>query len=315
MGLQVEIWSETIQEKLLQDNAFLQHVSDVSSDNIINGKIVHLPQAGAPSKVVKNRATLPATVQQRKDTEVLYLIDEYTTDPVHISNADTKELSYDKRRSILDQDVAGLSEEVAEGMLTNFVVSPVGDNKTLPKSSILLTDSKTIVDVTVPGATGKRKAFSLVDLQKMRTHFVKQKAWTEGKMFALLTADAIAQMFPADSAITATYMQATSEDERRAGIIYKVQGWQIMERSSVYVLGEDKTFKAFGAVADANDSDGCLFWNELMLEKAIGTTEAFEDIGNPVYYGDIYSFLVRCGGRARRKDYEGVAVLQQALSV
>jgi len=200
-------------------------------------------------------------------------------------------------------------------MLTNFVVSPVGDNKTLPKSSILLTDSKTIVDVTVPGATGKRKAFSLVDLQKMRTHFVKQKAWTEGKMFALLTADAIAQMFPADSAITATYMQATSEDERRAGIIYKVQGWQIMERSSVYVLGEDKTFKAFGAVADANDSDGCLFWNELMLEKAIGTTEAFEDIGNPVYYGDIYSFLVRCGGRARRKDYEGVAVLQQALSV
>jgi len=39
MGLQVEIWSETIQEKLLQDNAFLQHVSDVSSDNIINVEV------------------------------------------------------------------------------------------------------------------------------------------------------------------------------------------------------------------------------------------------------------------------------------
>ncbi len=312
MALQVEIWSETIQEKLLEDNTFLQHVADVSTDNIVNGKIVHLAQAGSPSKVVKNRDTLPATVQQRKDTEVLYLIDEYTTDPVHIKNADTKELSYDKRRSVLDQDIAGLSEEVAEGMLTNFVVSPVGDNKELPKSNILLTESSILVDATVPGATGKRKAFALTDLQKMRTHFVRQKAWQENKMFALLTADAIAQMFPADSPITATYMQATTEAERRAGIIYKVQGWQIMERSSVYVIGEDKTFKAFGAVGEATDSDGCLFWNENMLEKAIGTTEAFEDLGNPIYYGDIYSFLVRCGGRARRKNYDGVGVLMQA---
>lgn len=315
MGLQIEVWQETIQEKLLEENAFLQHVSDVSTDNIINGKIVHLPQAGSPSKVVKNRTTLPAQVQERKDTEVLYQIDEYTTDPVRISNADTKELSYDKRRSILDQDVANLSEEVAEGMLTNFVVSPVGDNKELPKSSIILTDSQIIVDATLAGATGKRKAYQLKDLQTMKTFMMKQKAWTEGKMFALLTPDAVAQMFPADSPTTATYMQATSEAERRAGVIYKVQGWQILERSSVYILGEDKTFKGFGAVNEANDSEGCLFWNELMLEKAVGTTEAFENIGDPTYYGDIYSFLVRMGGRARRKGYEGVAVLQQALSV
>lgn len=315
MGLQVEIWDETIQEKLLQDNSFLNHVADVSSDNIINGKIVHLPQAGAPSKVVKNRSTLPATVQQRKDTEVLYMIDEYTTDPVHITNADTKELSYDKRRSILDQDVSGLSEEVAEGMLTNFVVSPIGDNKALPKSKIITTDSTIIVDATVAGATGKRKAYSLKDFQTMRTLFVKERAWQEGQMFALLTPDAIAQMFPAESPTTATYMQAASETERRAGIIYKVQGWSIMERSTVYILGEDKEFKAFGAVNDETDSEGCLFWNKNMLEKAIGTTEAFERIGDPTYYGDIYSFLVRCGGRARRKEYEGVGILMQAMSV
>ncbi|MHC5309130.1 hypothetical protein ACYSNM_03465 [Myroides sp. LJL116] len=315
MGLQVEVWAETIQEKLLEDNSFLNHVSDVSSDNIINGRIVHLPQAGAPSKVVKNRSSLPAQVQERKDSEVLYQIDEYTTDPVRISNADTKELSYEKRRSILDQDVANLSEEVAEGMLTNFVVSPVGDSKELPKSNIILTDSSIIVDATLSGATGKRKAYSLKDLQTMKTFMMKQKAWTEGKMFALLTPDAVAQMFPADSPTTATYMQATSEAERRAGVIYKVQGWQILERSSVYILGEDKTFKAFGSVNEANDSEGCLFWNSLTLEKAIGTTEAFENIGDPTYYGDIYSFLVRCGGRARRKGYEGVGVLMQAMSV
>ena len=40
--------------------------------------------------------------------------------------------------------------------------------------------------------------------------------------------------------------------------------------------------------------------------------QAFEDLGNPAYYGDIYSFLVRMGGRARRKNFEGVVVMKQA---
>ena len=51
-----------------------------------------------------------------------------------------------------------------------------------------------------------------------------------------------------------------------------------------------------------------------MLEKAIGRTQAFEDLGNPVYYGDIYSFLTRMGGRAKRKGFEGVFLLKQAAS-
>ncbi|MDH1881179.1 MULTISPECIES: hypothetical protein [unclassified Empedobacter] len=315
MGLQVEFWHDTIQEKLLQDNTFLQHIADVSSDNIINGTIVHIPQAGEPSKVVKNRTLLPAAVAERKDSEILYSIDEYTTDPVRIKNADTVELSYDKRRSILDQDIANLSEEVAEGMLTNMVVSPVGDNKELPSKNILLTEGE-LVDATLPGSTGKRHAHGLKDLQRMKALFKAQKAWTEGQMYALLTSEAIAQMFPVDSQVVATYMAATSETERRAGVIYKVQGWSIMERSSVYVMDStSKEFKAFGAVGEATDTEGNLFWNKNMVEKAIGTTQAFESIGDPTYYGDIYSFLVRTGGRARRKNYEGVAVLMQAAGV
>ncbi|MDM1061939.1 hypothetical protein HXZ62_05070 [Empedobacter falsenii] len=317
MGLQVEFWHDTIQEKLLQDNTFLQHIADVSSDNIINGTIVHLPQAGEPSKVVKNRTLLPATVAERKDSEILYKIDEYTTDPVRISNADTVELSYDKRRSILDQDIANLSEEVATGMLTNLVVSPVGDNKELPTKNILLTDGD-VIDVNNFDGSGtvKRKAYGLKDLQRMKALFKAQKAWTEGQMYCLLTSEAIAQMFPVDSQVVATYMAATSETERRAGVLYKVQGWQIMERSSVYTMNSGtKQFKAFGAVGEATDTEGNLFWNKNMTEKAIGTTQAFENIGDPTHYGDIYSFLVRCGGRARRKNYEGVAVLMQATGV
>ncbi|HCZ8394622.1 hypothetical protein [Elizabethkingia anophelis] len=311
MPLEREIWEGTVQEKLLEDNSWLQAVSDVDDSSIVNGRIVHIPQAGAPSKVEKNRQTLPAQVKQRKDAEVLYVIDEYTTDPIHISNADTKELSYDKRRSILDQDVENLSEEVAEGMLTNLVVSPIGDNRELPKDHILFTTGD-LVDASADGATGKRKAETLNDLQTMRVFFKRKKAWTENQMFCLLSAAAEARLFPANSMLTATYMAAVTEEERRSGVMYKVQGWKIYSRSSVYTLSPDKIFKAFGGIGEATDCEGSVFWNKTKVEKAFGTMETFDRERDPQYYGDIYSFLVRMGGRAKRADYAGVGVLMQA---
>lgn len=311
MPLEVEVWHKTIQGKIFQDNSFLNHISDVSEDNVINGTIVHIPQSGEPSKVVKNRTTLPAEVKMRKDSEVLYKIDEYTTDPVHIKNAETKELSYDNRMSVLNEDVQNLSQEVAEGMLTNMVVSPVGDNKELPKDNILLTTGANVA-ATAPGATGEVKAAVVGDLQRMRNFFKKTGGWSEGNMFALLTTEMETQLFPADSMLTATYMAQVTEAERRAGVIAKVQGWNLLSRSYVYTMKADKTFKAFGAVSAADDVEGSLFWNKNNAEKAIGTTEAFEDLKNPQYYGDIYSFLVRMGGRAKRKGYEGIGVLMQA---
>lgn len=313
MGLEVEIWNDSIQEKLLKDNTFLTAVADVSSENILNGTVVHLPQAGAPSKVVKNRTTFPAEVKRRLDGQVLYAIDEYTTDPVHISNRETVEYSYGKRKSVLDQDIANLSQEVAEGMLTNFIVSPVGDNPALPTANILETTGDAVL-ATAAGATGNRRASTLSDVQRVGTFLKRNLGWSEGNMYGLLPAEMEAQLFPANSALTATYMASVSEAERRAGVIYSVQGIKLFSRSSAYILGADKSFKAFGAVGSATDCEGALFWNKNMLEKAIGATQAFETIGDPTYYGDIYSFLVRMGGRARRKNYEGVVVLKQATT-
>lgn len=311
MALEVEIWERTIHEKLMKDNAFLTQVADVQEENIINGTLVHIPQAGDPSPVEKNRSVVPATPAKRVDGEILYKIDEYTTDPVYIPHAETVELSYDKRMSVLDQDVANLSEEVAEGMLYNFVHSPVGNNQTIPGTSILDSEGDNVAS-GLTGSTGNRKAYKLGDLQRLRNFFIKQNAWKEGEMNVLLTPDAAVQMFPVDSAITATYMASVTEQERRSGIMYKAQGFNIFVRSSAYALKDDKSLVAPGAVANPTDSEAIFAWNKQMLEKAKGDTKIFSNVGDPTYYGDIYSFLVRMGGRARRKNYEGVALLRQA---
>ncbi|MFD2961359.1 MULTISPECIES: hypothetical protein [Olivibacter] len=314
MAVQVEIWRSHIEESLFADNTFLNHISDVDQDNILNGKIVHIPQSGGGSKVVKNRTVKPAQVRTRTDDEVLYRIDEYTSDPVHISDAETKELSYDKRDSVIREELDALANETAEGVLENIISSPVGGSNSIPADNILLTEGEAVA-TGLAGATGNRKAYGLSDLQKMRNFMKKQNAWREGQMYALLTADAETQMFPANSMVTATYMAQVTEEERRNGVMYKCQGWKLLSRSSVYVLDENGNFKTYGSEILPTDDEGCLFWNKNMVEKALGQTVFFDDMGNPVWYGDIYSFLVRIGARAKRKNYEGVGVLRQVVSV
>ncbi|MGV4477457.1 hypothetical protein ACQ1QU_11070, partial [Ornithobacterium rhinotracheale] len=142
-------------------------------------------------------------------------------------------------------------------------------------------------------ATGDRKKWTLSDLQRMQNLLRSQKAWSEGNMYALLPANALLDLFPADSQLTATYMQSVTEQERREGVIYKVQGFNILVRSSVFVMAQNKDFKAFGAVVEATDSEAAIFWNKNMVEKAIGDLETFERVKDPQWYGDIYSFLVR----------------------
>lgn len=51
-----------------------------------------------------------------------------------------------------------------------------------------------------------------------------------------------------------------------------------------------------------------------MVEAAIGQIKMFDDVNNPLYYGDIYSALVRAGGRARWSDGKGIVPIVQADS-
>jgi hypothetical protein len=270
---------------------------------VLMGKVVHIPQSGNPSAVVKNRTDLPATVTKRADTDVTYALDEFTTDPRLIPNADTVELSYDKRDSVTGEDKKALSDVVAEEALYTWANG-------LPTASILTTKGAA-VEASAEAATGERGAASRTDLQKMRTLLMKQKKWKEGQMYALIPSSMLAQMFPANDVVTATYAQNLTEEERRNGVVYKANGWHVMERGTVLRYATNGTLKAQGAAGAATDNEGAFFWEKNSLERALGEIKMYQDEGNPLYYGDIYSFLVRFGGRRRRADNKGVAVLVQ----
>lgn len=307
MAVQVEIWEKDIEEAIFKDNAFLLKSKDVSA-NVLNGKVVHIPQSGGPGSIEKNRTTKPAVVRQRADTDVTYVIDEYTSTPLYIPNADTVELSYSKRDSAISEDKAALRQEVAEGMLDNWT-------KDLTAARVLRTIAAngTEVAATLDGATGNRYGMNLKDLQRARTFLAKEGRFFPSDMNALFPSSMLAETFPADSLITATAMQSVTEKERRNGIMYKQQGFDIMERSSCLIVGADGLIKPPGSVIEAGDSEAILLWWGQAVERAMGDIKFFEKLGDPQYYGDIYSFLARMGGRARRTENEGIVVLAHGV--
>lgn len=316
MAIQKQIWLNHIEEEIFKDNSFLKDAAN-ASDNVIGGRAVHIPQSGGSGNIVKNRTVLPAPIRSRTDNDVIYLIDEFTSDPVLIRNIEKNELSYEKRSSVLGEDQDKLKQEVAETMIYNWLNSPVFEAygaTTLPGSNVITTTGDN-GDATAPGATGQRKKARLNDLQRMRTKFSQENRWVDGQMHALLTPQDIADMFPAESPTTATYMQMVTEEERRNGIMYKAQGWKIKTRSTVTRVNDAGIILDPNAIGTEGDDEASLFWYKQAVEYAMGDIIFYDDMGNPVYYGDVYSFLVRAGGRARRSDYKGIALLKQAKTV
>lgn len=314
-AIQVEIWQNHVEQEIFKNNDFLR-ASHNADENVINSKVVHIPQSGGSGSVSKNRTFLPATVRKRTDTDVVYPLDEFTTDPVLIPHADTKELSYDKRQSVLSEDMDKLRQLIADWTLYGWTNTPATAGygaAAIPAGQIINTTGSARVGVA-PSATGNRLAYTRNDLQRMQTKFMQENRWFDGRMYALLSPTALAEMFPADNIVTATYMQNVTEEERRKGIIYKANGWNIMSRSSILVVKADGSVAAPGEAGVATDDEASAFWYQDAVEFAFGGVEAFERLKDPTFYGDIYSFLARTGSRARRSDFKGIALLKEAES-
>lgn len=302
MAIQKEIWQNLIIEKLYAANPHLNLCTN-ADQYVLAGKVVHIPQAGAAPAVQKNRGILPATVTKRTDTDVTYALDEYTSDPVHIPNADKCELSYDKSASVLADTNMALGETVAVSLIHRW----------LPKEpSRLIRTTGAVVAAHIEGATGNRKAITLSDLKRAQKQFNKDNVPTEGR-YIMLDADMYDQ-FTEQLSVTQERDFSRAIDEK-TGIVGKLYGFNFLQRSHVAAYDNETPLDP-DTEAKATDCAAALCWHVGSVERALGDVKFFEDEGNPTYYGDIYSGLVRLGGRIRRSDCKGVvAIVQQIAGV
>lgn len=297
MAIQKEIWMAAIVEGLFASNSFLSKA--FNADQYVNqGKIVHIPQAGAPSGVKKNREELPAGIKVRTDSDITFPLEEFTTDPVRIEHADTVELSYDKRESILRLDKLQLADEVARDFIYKWS----------PEASRCIETTGAEVAAYTDKATGKRKGVCKNDVLALMTKFNAEDIPETGR-YLLLDAQMYSQLL---QDLTATESQAfLASADAQNGVVGKLYSFNIMQRSRAALYTSAKAPKALGAEGAATDLAAGLAWHEQSVCRALGQVEAFENEGDPTYYGDIYSFLVRAGGRIMRKDMKGVAALVQ----
>lgn len=301
MAIQKEIWQDHIEGNLFKNNEFLLASTD-AGQYVLQGKVVHIPQAGAAATVVKNRSSIPATVVQRGDTDVTYTLDEYTTDPILIPNAESFELSYNKRESVLAEYEASLRQTVADNLLIDWC--PSGSTGTV----IRTTGSNTATHLG--GTTGTRKKFTVNDLKYAQLQLNKQNVPMEGR-YALISADMFQQL--TDDMSATQYRDFSAAYDVKDGVLGRLFGFNIIMRGGVATYNNDAAplVNPYGASANATDNDGVLCWQVGAVERALGQITFFERIGDPTFYGDVYSVSVRMGARIRRSDAKGIIAIVQ----
>jgi hypothetical protein len=293
MALQKEIWQSDIIGNLFKDNAFAQRAFN-ADQYVINGKVVHIPVAGAAAVIKKNITDFPQTAVHRTDSEITYAIDNYYALPRQIQKMEEYELSYDKRQSIVGEDEKQLIQTAMEGLLYRW--APAAANV------IETTGAPTGADLIDSTATGTRNvmtkdAFKAIAKKLANTNLT-------GRITALLTANHYHQLF--ESLSDAEKTNFNNVANLATGVIARYMNIEIIMRSSVLRYRKvggvwtvvDTQDDAFAAGVD--DSAASLFWVDSCVERAQGDVLVFEDNGNPLYYGDVFSASMRLGGRIRR---------------
>ncbi len=318
-----EIWTDYIVENLFKNNEFILRSID-ESQYVLNGAVVHVPQAGAPSGVKRNRTQLPATITRRSDIDVTYALDEFTTDPRFIPNADTVQLNYDKLNSCMTEDMTYMKQFVADCMLYNW------------RPTYYIKASKTKSANYLIHGTGVRTGLCVDDFATAKIIFDKWRIPKEDR-WVILSTDMYEQ-------ICADVRNSTNENlsaiyDHANGRLIKLEGFSIDTRATVLLASNSTLTKVSGSpyykftstdlnytpedyedivagdkAATTTSCEIGLFWHPNFVRRALGSTQMFNKDGDPLYYGDIYSFLQRAGGRKSRGDGKGVLGVIQVYS-
>lgn len=299
MAIQVEMWQPLIIEELYKSNEFLRYAHN-DDEYVIGGKIVHIPQSGGGSGAERNRSTLPATVVKRTDTDITYALDEYTTEPTLIPNADTVELSYNKRSSVVREETATMMELVGDDMLFLWADD-------VPAEQVIPTTGAGAA-ATAPGATGDRKIITEADIRKAMTLFNTQNV-PRANRYLVLPSNMLDQLM--SDVEVKKYTQQIMDLPQ--GVITRLYGFNILERSGVVIVADDDDAKLPGTAAAVTDDEAALAFHMDSVSKAVGDVTMYDNYGRAEYYGDIFSFLVRAKGRIRRGDTKGVALIRGVL--
>lgn len=295
---EVSIFHSYIVEKILQSTAFLTLSRDASS-KVLGGAVVYIPQAGTNASVIKNNASWPIVARRRVDADVTYALEAYSTEPTHIPWQELQAISYNKLDSVIGGDMNELVQAVANDMLIKWA----------PTVQAKIVETTGAAVSPVGSQTGNRKGLIAKDISSLMNKFNVDGVPQDNRQ--LLIDDNMYQALY--DSLTDAQMNAYNQfADNKTGQVGKLHSFNIFTRSGIAYATGVYTPKAFGTVPTGTDNLACLAWHPDFVERAIGDTKLFTDKDNPLYQGDLYSTIVRAGGRKIRQDNKGVYAIVQA---
>jgi len=304
MALIKEIWVQDIQEALNRNADFLPYSVDHSA--YIAFGVVHVPQSGANPTVNVNPTSLPLAIAQRTDTDLTYNLNQYALSPVLITNIDELQNSYDKRQSVIGQQMSTLTQTVGDYTAVSWCASGA--------SNIILTTGAAGTSLP-PSGTGTRNAVALADIANLAKKLDKDNVQRTGRKL-LMQADMFWELFTISDVVRASY-NGFQVNALATGVVAQLFGFDIMVRPTVAVFTKlGTTAKAVGAAAAADDRLACIAWHPSTVSRALGAMNPLYDAGSngngkPEYLGSVFNMEVMLGSAILRTDMKGVAALVQ----
>jgi len=307
MALDREQWLADIQENLFKNNAIINRA--VNHDGFVNYKTVHVPQAGANPTITKNLGSFPATISQRTDSELTYSMDTYYVEPIHIERGqETAFISYDKRMSILSQNINTLEEVLTNQALYKWAPNGAG--------TFVKTTGSAVSTALAPSATSTRLAITLADILSAKAILDAANVPQEGRILVMPSSMYNGQLL----AISDVYSQQVyGQSALPSGVVNRIHGFDIMVRSTVVVYDNTstpviKTISDAGAPSSpaATDNLACLAYHPSFVAKAKGNADVFINENDPAYYGSIVSALQLFGASKMRTSQTGIVAIVQA---
>jgi len=312
MSLLQEVWSSQISENLYQNNDFMKSATDHSM--WVKYKTVHVPQAGAKPSVEKNRATLPATIGSRADSELTYNLNQYTADPILITNLEELQISYAKRASVLQNIMSQLQFVVSTQTLYSW--APSGASRI-----VRTTGSTSTLNLPHSTATGSRKMLTINDINTANQILDNDYVPRAGRILLIPS-----YMYNVDlmniSGIVSAY--AFGSPVMPSGVVARVAGFDIMVRPDVLVYDNTatpviQTISGDGSITTPGvaDNGAILAYHPNFVAHALGSITPYYNAGSngsglPEYYGSIFSAEVMHGATLMYTTQKGVVAIVQS---
>jgi len=280
------VWTDLLLTSLFETEEVI--LNDAKNfDAFVNADTVNWAKAGAKPTITKNAAlgTTPSALSQRTDSAKAKELDYFRVEPILIQAQEIIELAYPKVESIIRDAGLTLREKLVDSL--HYEIGPAADTAATP---VFVTSGPASPD-------GARIALSSADFGRMSRAFDNLKYPKTGRR-VVMPPDMFWDMVLTDPILREQFNRFSTGTIPSA--LVNVYGWEVYVRNGApYYYNNSGTWtkRAEDAVINpATDFQAAIFYirNE-SFARALGSVQMFEDIGNPVHFGDIYSWEVRFG--------------------